>query len=112
MWFNLFQKNDEEDEATAVERKDGIQKAVQKHLDEMGPMSYEEKTLIICFLLLSMLWFFRSPGFMVGWGDYTEQKYETQSNGQLLSIADATAAVLVMILLFVLPKEVNLQNDL
>ena len=78
----------------------------------MGPMSYEEKTLIICFLLLSMLWFFRSPGFMIGWGDYTENKYQTQSDGQQLSIADATAAVLVMILLFVLPKEVNLLNYL
>ena len=58
-----------------------------------------------------MLWFFRSPGFMVGWGDYTEQKYQTQSNGQPLSIADATAAVLVMILLFVLPKEVHLLTN-
>ena len=73
----------------------------------MGPMSYEEKTLIICFLFLSMLWFFRSPGFVTGWGDYIESTNRIRHSGEVFSIADATPAVLVMILLFILPKEVN-----
>ena len=73
----------------------------------MGPMSYEEKTLIICFLFLSMLWFFRSPGFVTGWGDYIEINNGNRHSGELFSIADATPAVLVMILLFILPKEVK-----
>ena len=53
-----------------------------------------------------MLWFFRSPGFVTGWGDYIESTNRIRHNGEFFSIADATPAVLVMILLFILPKEV------
>ena len=70
-------------------------------------MSYEEKTLMMCFFFLSMLWFFRSPGFVTGWGDYIESNNGIQYRREVLSIADATPAVLVMILLFILPKEVK-----
>ena len=70
-------------------------------------MSYEEKTLMMCFFFLSMLWFFRSPGFVTGWGDYIEGDNGIRYHGEVLSIADATPAVLVMILLFILPKEVK-----
>ena len=89
------------------ERKDSLQKAIGTHFKELGPMSYEEKTLMMCFLFVSMLWFFRSPGFVTGWGDYIESINRIQFSGEVLSIADATPAVLVMILLFILPKEVK-----
>ena len=54
-----------------------------------------------------MLWFFRSPGFLTGWGGYIENDYRIQNSGEILSIADATPAVFIMILLFILPKEVQ-----
>ena len=90
-----------------MEPKDSVQKAIETHFRELGPMSYEEKTLMLCFLFLSMLWFFRSPGFVTGWGDYIESNNRIWYNREVLSVADATPAVLIMILLFILPKEVN-----
>ena len=93
-----------------VENNNRIQKAIKKHYEELGPVTYEEKSLIICFLVLSLLWFFRSPGFIDGWGDIIEADYKTEHDGESLSIADATPAILVMVLLFILPKEVNINT--
>ena len=47
---------------------------------------------------------------MDGWGDIIEADYKTEHDGESLSIADATPAILVMVLLFILPKEVNINT--
>ena len=91
-----------------VERNNRVQKAIKKHYEELGPVTYAEKSIILCFIILSLLWFFRSPGFMSGWGDIIETDYSDNHDGEVLSIADATPAILVMMLLFFLPKEVNI----
>ena len=34
---------------------------------KLGPFSFAEANVLLCFLLLVGLWFSRDPGFMPGW---------------------------------------------
>jgi len=67
----------------------------------LGPISYEEKTVLILFVLLSLLWLFRSPihigGFTVpGWSQIlSTPKY----------VDDGTVAMLIAIILFLIPSK-------
>uniref|UniRef100_A0A8C6QP91 Solute carrier family 13 (sodium-dependent citrate transporter), member 5 n=1 Tax=Nannospalax galili TaxID=1026970 RepID=A0A8C6QP91_NANGA len=66
---------------------------------KLGPMTFAEYSVLICFLLLIFLWFSRDPGFMPGWMSIAwiegKTKYAT----------DATVAVFVAILLFIVPSQ-------
>jgi sodium-dependent dicarboxylate transporter 2/3/5 len=43
--------------------------------DELGPWSFAEVSVLVIFLSLILIWFFRSPGFMTGWGDLLSENY-------------------------------------
>ncbi|XP_053425001.1 Na(+)/citrate cotransporter isoform X1 [Nycticebus coucang] len=81
----------------------GNEKAAYKMLQEeyrkLGPFSFAEVNVLICFVLLVVLWFSRDPGFMPGWLSVAwiegETKYAT----------DATVAIFVATLLFILPSQ-------
>ncbi|XP_061104134.1 Na(+)/citrate cotransporter-like isoform X2 [Conger conger] len=62
----------------------------------LGSMSFGELSVLALFTLLVLLWFTRDPGFMPGWAtNLFQSKYVT----------DATVAVFVAALLFVLPAK-------
>ena len=58
-------------------------------------MSYPEKTVCYCFAFLVFLWMAREPQIVPGWGNLF-------AKGML---SDATAAMIVACLLFVLPAQ-------
>lgn len=72
-------------------------KLISRKLSEMGPMSFHEKAVGALFLFSVVLWFFRKPQFIVGWAELI-----TQHN-----VKDATAALIVVILLFIIPSSPN-----
>jgi len=76
------------------------EKQVQKVLDhkrkQLGSMTPHEIQVLVLFIILVLLWFFQRPKFMNGWADLKEL-------GEV-SVASATPAVLVVWLLFLLPK--------
>ncbi|KAM4628309.1 Na(+)/citrate cotransporter [Polymixia lowei] len=64
----------------------------------LGPMSFGELSVLGLFVLLVVLWFTRDPGFVAGWAtDIFNSKAEY--------VTDATVAVFVAVLLFVLPSK-------
>ncbi len=75
---------------------------VEEHKD-MGAVSYEEKVVGIVFVMLALLWFFRSDItigaiHMKGWAHlFSHPKY----------LNDGTVAVLMAIVLFVIPSKKN-----
>lgn len=87
-----LKKKNPEDEKAEREQNERIARMIKRKLYELGRISYREVWVIVVFMVLVMLWFFRSPGFMNGWGDKLD-------NG----INDATPAVFVALLLFILP---------
>ncbi|XP_076255030.1 tricarboxylate transporter protein I'm not dead yet isoform X2 [Rhynchophorus ferrugineus] len=70
-------------------------KVICRKLDEMGPMSFHEKAVGVLFILSVLLWFFRKPQFITGWAEMITQH----------KVKDATAAIIVVMLLFIIPAK-------
>lgn len=66
---------------------------IGQKIEEMGPMSFHEKAVGLCFVLSIILWFFRKPQFIAGWAELITQH----------KVKDATAALIVVFLLFIIP---------
>lgn len=63
--------------------------------NELPRMTYAEKSVFVCFCILLSLWVFRNPGVVPGFGVFFKKGAYT----------DATSAMIVAFLLFVLPSE-------
>ncbi|XP_078040749.1 uncharacterized protein LOC144471994 [Augochlora pura] len=70
---------------------------IQTKYKELGPITWHESVVGLLFMLVVMLWFFRSPGFASGWPTYITH----------LHVKDSTAAAFVIILFFVLPSKLD-----
>ncbi|XP_065663998.1 solute carrier family 13 member 2 isoform X4 [Hydra vulgaris] len=68
---------------------------MKQQYDALGPVSFAEIEVMLSFLLLVVLWFFREPTIFPGWGSFFKSQY----------ITDGTPAVLVGFLLFQLPSK-------
>ncbi|XP_023646743.2 Na(+)/citrate cotransporter-like isoform X1 [Paramormyrops kingsleyae] len=64
----------------------------------LGPMSFGELSVLGVFVLLVLLWFTRDPGFMPGWATHL-------FNSKAEYVTDATVAVFISVLLFILPAK-------
>lgn len=77
------------------------QKKVQRMLEDkykgLGTMSFHETAVATLFLLAVSLWLFREPKFMPGWASLI-------SDDPKFRIGDSTAAMLIVLLLFIVPK--------
>lgn len=68
---------------------------MKSEYEQLGPITFAEIVVLCNFVFLVILWFFREPKFMPGWGELFKKKY----------ISDGTAAVIVGFLLFQLPAK-------
>ncbi|XP_050305351.1 protein I'm not dead yet-like isoform X2 [Anthonomus grandis grandis] len=75
-------------------------KLIGRKLQEMGPMSFQEKAVGCLFFLSVLLWFFRKPQFIAGWAEMITQH----------KVKDATAAIIVVLLLFIIPSNLDFIN--
>ncbi|XP_061606713.1 Na(+)/citrate cotransporter-like isoform X2 [Phyllopteryx taeniolatus] len=64
----------------------------------LGPMTYGEASVMALFLLMVALWFTREPRFVDGWASRV-------FNAEAEFVTDATVALMVALLLFVLPSQ-------
>uniref|UniRef100_UPI0037E73C32 solute carrier family 13 member 4 n=1 Tax=Semicossyphus pulcher TaxID=241346 RepID=UPI0037E73C32 len=70
------------------------EKRIHEEYEKLGPISYPEVVTGVFFILMTLLWFTREPGFVPGWTSLFEKKgYRT----------DATVSVLLGFLLFLIP---------
>ncbi len=111
---NLFRRKKSDDEEAEIRRKaeeqkdvekrraEAVQKMIRSKCAELGSITFQEVVVIIVFVSLLLLWFFRSPGYMTGWGDLLESQNPL---GETVRIGDATPAVFMAVLLFVLPAK-------
>ncbi|XP_073673837.1 Na(+)/citrate cotransporter [Garra rufa] len=69
----------------------------EQHL-QLGSMCFGEVSVLALFSLLVALWFTRDPGFVTGWATLT---FNTEAE----YVTDATVAVFIALLLFILPSK-------
>uniref|UniRef100_A0ACB8ED83 Uncharacterized protein n=1 Tax=Sphaerodactylus townsendi TaxID=933632 RepID=A0ACB8ED83_9SAUR len=65
----------------------------------LGPMKFSEIVVLFLFVALVLLWFTREPGFMPGWAN------AAFSVGNESYVTDATVAIFISLLLFLIPSE-------
>ncbi|XP_043943401.1 solute carrier family 13 member 4 isoform X2 [Protopterus annectens] len=77
-------------------REEISERKIQEEYKNLGPLSYPEMVTGIFFILMTLFWFSREPGFVPGWNSLFEKKgYRT----------DATVAVFLGFLLFLIPSK-------
>jgi sodium-dependent dicarboxylate transporter 2/3/5 len=73
-----------------------IAQLVERKCKELGPMKFKESVVLTLFVILVLLWLFRSPGFIEGYGDLIGT-----------GIDDATPAIAIVIILFLMPTDAS-----
>nr|XP_020647889.1 solute carrier family 13 member 4 [Pogona vitticeps] len=77
-----------------TKREEMSEKRIQEEYEKLGNISYPEMVTAVFFILMTLLWFTREPGFVPGWSSLFEKKgYRT----------DATVSVFLGFLLFLIP---------
>ncbi|KAK2496502.1 hypothetical protein MC885_011536 [Smutsia gigantea] len=79
-----------------TKREELSEKRIQEEYEKLGAISYPEMVTGFFFILMTLLWFTREPGFVPGWDSFFEKKgYRT----------DATVSVFLGFLLFLIPAK-------
>lgn len=97
-WFmGLFRPHSKDAKKIRVGTQGEIvaRKLICQKIEEMGPMSFHEASVAVCFVLSVLLWFFRKPQFITGWAELITQH----------KVKDATAALIVVMLFFIIPAK-------
>ncbi|EEB10540.1 conserved hypothetical protein [Pediculus humanus corporis] len=94
LWLQIFYMGDGK---TTEEQQKQVRELIRRRYREMGPITYHEINVLCLFLLDVFLWFFRKPEFISGWGNLFPEKV----------IKDATPAMAIVILLFILPANLD-----
>ncbi|KAM9117657.1 Na(+)/citrate cotransporter [Pangshura tecta] len=87
MWGCGMERTDKEKAALSV---------LKSELRKLGSISFAEFNVLMLFILLILLWFSREPGFIPGWATFLFNKDEEY-------VTDASVALFVALLLFVVP---------
>uniref|UniRef100_A0A8C8SXG2 Solute carrier family 13 member 4 n=1 Tax=Pelusios castaneus TaxID=367368 RepID=A0A8C8SXG2_9SAUR len=79
-----------------TKREEMSERRIQEEYEKLGDTSYPEMVTGFFFILMTLLWFTREPGFVPGWSSFFEKKgYRT----------DATVSVFLGFLLFLIPAK-------
>ncbi|XP_030325133.1 solute carrier family 13 member 4 isoform X2 [Calypte anna] len=79
-----------------TKREELSERRIQEEYKKLGNVSYPEMVTGFFFILMTLLWFTREPGFVPGWSSFFEKKgYRT----------DATVSVFLGFLLFLIPAK-------
>ncbi|XP_022436019.1 solute carrier family 13 member 4 isoform X3 [Delphinapterus leucas] len=79
-----------------TKREELSEKRIQEEYEKLGAITYPEMVTGFFFILMTVLWFTREPGFVPGWDSFFEKKgYRT----------DATVSVFLGFLLFLIPAK-------
>ncbi|XP_010614498.1 solute carrier family 13 member 4 isoform X2 [Fukomys damarensis] len=94
--FNNFRETCSLSKKKKTKREELSERRIQEEYEKLGDISYPEMVTGFFFILMTVLWFTREPGFVPGWDSFFEKKgYRT----------DATVSVFLGFLLFLIPAK-------
>ena len=91
-------------EKRSQDQEDRAMRVIKESYNKLGSMSMHEIQVFVLFLILILLWFFKTPLFMPGWGDIFNVG---TVRGTTVVVGSATPAILMSVLLFILPQDYN-----
>lgn len=97
LFIGLFRKKKEDKKKTSEEQAKIVREVISVKYKELGPMTFHEGSVLILFIIVVFLWFFRKPEFIPGWAESVAS----------VEIDDATPVMLIVFLLFVLPANLD-----
>ncbi|KAF5285122.1 hypothetical protein FQA39_LY16811 [Lamprigera yunnana] len=102
LYMGLFRPKSKDAQSIRVGKQGEYvaQKLIRQKMLEMGPMTFHEISVAILFGIAVLLWFFRQPQFIPGWPTLITTT----------KVKDATAAMIVVMLLFILPSRPDFIN--
>ena len=88
----------------SIEENNKVKQIISMKKQSLGKMTMHEKLVLLLFIILICLWFFQKPIFIPGWSDvFTKMSGRTPPSK--ISVASATPAMLIVIVVFLLPVE-------
>uniref|UniRef100_A0A8C6Z1L7 Solute carrier family 13 member 1 n=1 Tax=Nothoprocta perdicaria TaxID=30464 RepID=A0A8C6Z1L7_NOTPE len=78
-------------------REKASARVIQEEYNKLGPISYPEIVTLVLFILMTLLWFTRDPGFIPGWSSLFP-KYKGFAT-------DSTTALVIGLLFFIIPTK-------
>ena len=88
----------------SIEENNKVKQIISMKKQSLGKMTMHEKLVLLLFIILVCLWFFQKPIFIPGWSDvFTKMSGRTPPSK--ISVASATPAMLIVIVVFLLPVE-------
>ncbi|KAB7499344.1 Solute carrier family 13 member 2 [Armadillidium nasatum] len=100
VFWGIYHKKWRKFPKCSEEKKERIRKLVQHHYDSLGPITFHEICVTVLFSTLVLLWVFRAPGFITGWGEMVQDAFPND-----FKVGNATPAILIVFLLFVIPSK-------
>jgi sodium-dependent dicarboxylate transporter 2/3/5 len=85
----------------SIGSEENVRRILRAKYEALGPMNFHEIAVSIMFFFVVMLWFFRDPRFIKGWMEYFWG----------VEVGDSTAAMFVIFLLFIIPKNLDFSKD-
>ena len=105
LWLQKLQSwYQEGGEKRSKDQEERAMRVIKESYNKLGSMSMHEVQVFVLFLLLILLWFFKTPLFMPGWGDIFNVG---TARGSTVVVGSATPAILMSVLLFILPQDYN-----
>jgi len=87
-----------------------VKKVIQQKKSALGKMTMHELQVLILFIILVILWFFKTPVFITGWGDLFKKETMREPPTKV-TVSSATPAVLIVCLVFMLPREWSMSKS-
>ncbi|NXK73702.1 S13A1 protein, partial [Amazona guildingii] len=84
-------------------REEASAQVIQKEYKKLGPISYPEIVTLVLFILMTLLWFTRDPGFIPGWSSLFS-KYKGYAT-------DSTTALVIGLLFFIIPAKTSTRTS-
>jgi len=69
-----------------ADKEEAVKRLIRRKYEELGPISFHELSVLLVFVLSILLWFFRNPQFMPGWGELFTTTYIVYSFNQVAEV--------------------------
>lgn len=90
-----LKKRSKGNKITKKDQTDPIRDILRAKYFQLGTMKFPEIFTTVMFVILTLLWLTRDPGFMTGWSVWFKRRFVT----------DSCVAILVSIVFFLVPKD-------